>query len=195
MFNSIGRIFRREWHTVRTHLPLFVLVLVTGFGLGTWYQSNKSGVPVKKSDMDGGIGRVLYGKYGNFSNVELGKKTLEIVSGLREWIKSNREHEIQSRYACDRELATATTDQARSAIRKKCDEESDLSLARLLARYEEQYKADVVILREQLIRRVSGSGEKREAILFWYPTNQLGLEQVASGLELLAKQLPKDSAK
>ena len=193
MFKSIGRIIRRAWQTIKRHLLLFVLVLVAGFGLGMWYQSGKTGDAKKKDgDVEPGIGRVLYGKYRNLSNSDLEKKTLEIAGVLRESIRSNREEEIQSRHKCDRELSSATTDQVRSVIRKKCNEESDLSVARLLSQYEQKYKADVVILREQLLQRISGSREKREAILFWYPTNQLGLEQVASGLELLAKQLPKD---
>lgn len=193
MFKSIGRVLRREWHTVKTHLPLFMIVLLVGYSLGMWYQSDKADHAKKKDgDFEPGIGRVLYGKYRNVPNSDLEKKTFEVVGVLREGIRSNREEEIQLRHKCDRELASATTDQVRSVIRKKCNEESDLSVARLLSQYEQKYKADVVILREQLIQRVSGSGEKREAILFWYPTNQLGLEQVASGLELLAKQLPKD---
>jgi len=193
MFSAVRRVFRREWQTIKNHLPLFVVVLVAGFGLGMWFQSAKSGAPEKKVDAAPGIGRILYGKYGSLSNPELEKRTLEVGAVLRDLIRSNREQEIQLRHGCDRQVSSANTEQARSVIRKKCDEESDLSLARLLSQYEQKYKADVVILREQLIQRLSGSGEKREAILFWYPTNPLGLEQVASGLEILAKQLPKDA--
>jgi hypothetical protein len=161
------------------------------------YQAQKTRYAqnTKPSDSVPGIGQVLYGKYANLSDSELEKKTLETARVLRDWIRANREQEIQLRSRCDRELAAAPTKDASASIRKKCLEESDLALARLISQYEQQYKAEVILLREQLIKRVSGSASPKEALMFWYPTNTLGLEQVASGLELLAKQLPHDKAK
>ena len=65
-----------------------------------------------------------------------------------------------------------------------------------LAQYEDKYKAEVLILREEMLRRLPELRQKAAPpVLASHPTNALGLGEVASTLEVLAKLLPKMPSK
>ena len=100
------------------------------------------------------------------------------------------------RSRCDRENELAKTEQANSQLRRSCNDESLKATQSFLALYEDKYKAQVLILREEMLHRLPELREKMvPPILASHPTNALGLGEVASTLEVLAKLLPKMPAK
>ena len=96
------------------------------------------------------------------------------------------------RSRCDRETEGSKPEQAKNQIRQSCNDESLKATQNFLAQYEDKYKAEVLILREEMLRRLPELREKTAPpILANHPTNALGLGEVASTLEVLAKLLPK----
>jgi hypothetical protein len=88
------------------------------------------------------------------------------------------------------------TEQAKNQLRQSCNDESLKAMQNFLAQYEDKYKAEVLILREEMLRRLPELGQKAAPpILAAHPTNALGLGEVASTLEVLAKLLPKMPSK
>jgi hypothetical protein len=100
------------------------------------------------------------------------------------------------RSRCDRENDLANTEQAKKELRQSCNDESLKATQNFLAQYEDKYKAEVLILREEMLRRLPELRPKTAPpILASHPTNALGLGEVASTLEVLAKLLPKAPSK
>jgi hypothetical protein len=90
----------------------------------------------------------------------------------------------------------ANTEQAKKELRQSCNDESLKATQNFLAQYEDKYKAEVLILREEMLRRLPELRPKTAPpILASHPTNALGLGEVASTLEVLAKLLPKAPSK
>jgi hypothetical protein len=140
--------------------------------------------------------QTLPGKMGYRStpNRELAKKALDLVAALRGMVKDMNAADEKKRMECDRQDALAKSDDLRMQIRRKCNDESISAMQGFLSRYNERYKADALILREEMLYRLPELRKKAgPAILFNHPTNPLGLEDVASSLEIMAKLLPGDA--
>ena len=100
------------------------------------------------------------------------------------------------RSRCDKENELAKTEQAKNQLRQSCNDESLKATQNFLAQYEDKHKAEVLILREEMLHRLPELRQKAvPPILASHPTNALGLGEVASTLEVLAKLLPKMPAK
>ena len=99
------------------------------------------------------------------------------------------------RSRCDSETGLAKTEQAKNQLRESCNDESLKATQNFLAQYEDRYKAEVLILREEMLHRLPELRQKTvPPILASHPTNALGLGEVASTLEVLAKLLAKKPA-
>jgi hypothetical protein len=136
--------------------------------------------------------QTLPGKMGyrSISNKELAKKAMDMVVVLRGMVKEMNAADEKKRIECDeREAAARSYD--RIEIRRKCNDESINAMQAFISRYNERYKADALILREEMLHRLPELRRKAgPAILFSHPTNPLGFEEVASSLEIMAKLLP-----
>ena len=160
-------------------LPLivvFVLGAVTGAVAVRWWPQVASGK----------MG------YREMPNSELAKRSLAMVQALRELQKNMNAADERIEQECDKQDWQAKSAQDRNRIRQSCNDESLKSSQRFLAQYEERYRADVLILREEMLHRLPElKGKAAPPILASHPTNALGLGEVAASLEVLAKLLPK----
>ena len=130
--------------------------------------------------------------YREMPNSELAKKSLAMVQALRELQKKMNAADERLGQECDRQDSQAKSAQDRSRIRQSCNDESLKSSQSFLVQYEERYRADVLILREEMLHRLPElRGKAVPPILASHPTNALGLGEVAASLEVLAKLLPK----
>ena len=59
-----------------------------------------------------------------------------------------------------------------------------------LDRYNTEFWADAVLLRQAIVAKVGAAPGAQDPMLFQHPTNILGVVQVANNLELLGKSLP-----
>ena len=169
---------------IREHLLLFGLI----FALG-WL----AGLAVMKwrpADLSGRMG------YRDLSNNDLSNKALKLVHELRALAGEMTAADEQIRTRCDKQDEATKTEPEKKQLRQSCNDESLKALQAFLVQYEDKYKAEVLILREEMLYRLPELRHKTAPpILASHPTNALGLGEVASSLEVLAKLLPNAPSK
>lgn len=134
--------------------------------------------------------------YRDLSNEDLTEKGITMARALRALAREMMAADEKLRSRCDRENELAKTEQAKNQFRQSCNDESLKATQNFLAQYEDKYKAEVLILREEMLHRLPELRQKAAPpILANHPTNALGLGEVASTLEVLAKLLPKMPSK
>jgi hypothetical protein len=170
----------REWlKPVRRHSVLSAVLFLSGVLVG--------GLPATcgQYQTPGKMG------YRASSNKEVAKRALDLVGVLRGMVKEMNAADERKRIECDEQELRARVGDARADIRRQCHEESMRALQAFITRYNEKYKADALILREEMLHRLPELRKKTgPPILFNHPTNPLGFEEVASSLEIMAKLLP-----
>ena len=75
-----------------------------------------------------------------------------MVYALRELVRTMKAADERIDEECRKQDSQAKSEQERQRIRQSCNDESVKSTQRFLARYEEQYRADVLILREEMLQ-------------------------------------------
>ena len=134
--------------------------------------------------------------YRELSNEDLSDKGVAMARSLRDLAGEMMAADEKLRSHCDRQTELAKTEQAKNQLRQSCNDESLKATQNFLARYEDKYKAEVLILREEMLQRLPELRQKTvPPLLASHPTNALGLGEVAATLEVLAKLLPKMPAK
>jgi hypothetical protein len=171
------------WTLLRRHpIALVSIGFIIGIPIG-WFLGAKTAVktvilPAKTT------------AYRNLSNEELKNKVLQLASAIRGLARSFYEDDNRMRISADEKSASAKSQSERDQIRKTWIEDSGKLHNTYLARYEDKFWADAVLLREAVVARVGGVPGARNPIIFEHPTNMLGIEEVANSLELLGKSLP-----
>jgi hypothetical protein len=176
--------FTSHIRTIRQHRLLlglfFVLGVIVGAGLTAW----------RPTVLSGRMG------YRDLSNEDLSEKGITMARALRALAREMMAADEKLRSRCDRENELAKTEQAKNQLRQSCNDESLKAIQNSLAQYEDKYKAEVLILREEMLHRLPELRQKAvPPILASHPTNALGLGEVASTLEVLAKLLPEMPSK
>jgi hypothetical protein len=134
--------------------------------------------------------------YRDLSNENLSEKGVAMARALRALAREMMAADEKLRSRCDRESELAKTQQAKNQLRQSCNDESLKATENFLAHYDDKYKAEVLILREEMLHRLPELRQKTAPpILASHPTNALGLGEVAGTLEVLAKLLPKMPSK
>jgi hypothetical protein len=171
----------REWlKPIQRHPIVCAVLFASGLLLG--------GVPATCGQYQTPPGKM---GYRSISNKQLAKKALDMVVVLRAMVKDVNAADERQRIECDEQELRARIGDARAEIRRKCHDESMRAMQAFISRYNEKYKADALILREEMLHRLPELRKKAgPPILFSHPTNPLGLEEVASSLEIMAKLLP-----
>ena len=166
--------------TIRQHPLLLGLFFVVGVLVGAAIMS------WRPTDPSGRMG------YRELSNNDLADKGVEMGRALRALAREMMAADETLRSRCDSETELAKTEQAKNQLRQSCNDESLKATQNFLGQYEDKYKAEVLILREEMLHRLPELRQKTvPPILASHPTNALGLGEVASTLEVLAKLLPK----
>jgi len=159
---------------------IFALGVLLGVGIMSW----------RPDDQSARMG------YRDLSNDQLSEKGVTMARALRALAREMMATDEKLRSRCDRENESAKTEQAKNQLRQSCNDESLKATQNVLAQYEDKYRAEVLILREEMLRRLPELRQKAAPpVLASHPTNALGLGEVASTLEVLAKLLPKMPSK
>jgi hypothetical protein len=154
---------------------IFALGLLAGLAVAKW----------RPADLSGRMG------YRDLSNSDLSQKALEVVGGLRALAREMTAADEQIRIRCDKLEEAAKSQSEKGQLRESCNNESLKAVQAFLLQYDERFKAEVLILREEMLYRLPELRNKAvPSILATHPTNALGLGEVAASLEVLAKLLP-----
>jgi hypothetical protein len=176
--------FTSQIRTIRQHPLLlgffFLFGVLVGAGLMSWRPTAPSG-PMGYRDL---------------SNEDLSEKGVAMARALRGLAREMMAADEKLRSRCDRDSELAKSEQAKNQLQQSCNDESLKATQNILAQYEAKYKAEVLILREEMLHRLPELRQKAvPPILASHPTNALGLGEVASTLEVLAKLLPEMPSK
>ena len=159
---------------------IFALGLLAGLAVMKW----------RPADLSGRMG------YRDLSNIDLSKKALEVVHGLRALAREMTAADEEIRTRCDKRDEAAKSEPEKNQLRQSCNDESLKAVQAFLVQYEDRYRAEVLIVREEMLYRLPELRHKTvPPILASHPTNALGLGEVASSLEVLAKLLPNAQSK
>lgn len=133
--------------------------------------------------------------YRGLSNQELTSRALETARGVRELARSFNAADDQIMRQCGVRAAQAVSDEAGNQSRQACADELNRSTQMFIGQYQDKHRAEVLLTRAELLRRLPEDREKAlTPVLANQPTNSLGLAEVATGLELLAKRLPAETS-
>jgi hypothetical protein len=127
--------------------------------------------------------------YTSISNEELKSRSAQLVVAIRGLTRSFYEQDNQMRNVADSKLGDTKSKTEQERIRKNWIEESAKLHDAFMERYKDKYWADAILLRDAMVARI-GLVPGAKNPLFQYPTNILGVEQVANSLELMSKSLP-----
>jgi hypothetical protein len=163
-------------------IPLLAGLLVgvpIGWFLGTRSTVEEIAIPPAKATT-----------YTTLSNDELKDKSAQLVTAIRNLARSYYDDDNRMRISADEQSGKTDSQAERERIRKTWLNDSAKLHDAIMDRYKINYWADALLLREAIVAKVGGAPGAQNAILFQHPTNILGVEQVANGLELLGKSLP-----
>jgi hypothetical protein len=130
--------------------------------------------------------------YSGMRNSEIGAKALKMTVELRQFSGQQSRATSEATLAHQQEMMAAKTEEERAKIWRKYVEEITFENS-LNGIYSRKYKADVLLLRDEILSRIpeeKRAGFINDGILYEIPTNPIGLNQVADSLERLAKLLP-----
>ena len=180
MFGPIGKF----WSISKRH-PLVVLLagLVVGVPIG-WFIGSPPTVE------QSAISPAKATTYSRLTSVELKNKSAQLVAAIRGLARSYYDEDRRLRTAADDNSGTTDSQAARERLRNAWLAESAKLHDMFLDRYNTEFWADAVLLRQAIVAKVGAAPGAQDPMLFQHPTNILGVVQVANSLELLGKSLP-----
>jgi hypothetical protein len=139
----------------------------------------------------GDLDRLSRSLPGNWSIAELKKKATDLVAQLRSFIKAAQKERAELDLACMRERASATTEKRQSLIRQRCNNDAIKLSENHVAIYNERFKAEAIFLRGESLFRLPKEYRSKIAppVIFEFPQNLIGMEMIATSIELLGKSL------
>jgi hypothetical protein len=183
----MSRWLRSRWRILKGHpVSLLLIGLFAGL-LAGWFVGSR-----------GLLERVAPSKgtaYSRLSNEELRSRSLQLVSRIRELVRVFDQEDRQLRADADKKIGESKSPEEQNRIRKMWLEESDKLHAKYMDQYKERFWSEAVLLREAMLLRLPPRPGSQNSQLFLYPTNILGVGQVANGLELRAKSLPEQESR
>jgi hypothetical protein len=203
---------KKEWHVVKraplTFIVLFIFALICTGSLMNWIydktdQANKTAIAEQRkifedfksvteqrlaqkddqlNDYRRRLGLLSTKETASslLTNHELKQKTLELVSNLRKMLSR-----------CQRDLnSVLASNQSTREVNPREPWVGSKILLDCMMEYNEQSKADAIIVRDELLSRLPTNLPRNTVFLIYeHPTNFFGLENVISDLEQLAKRL------
>ena len=113
------------------------------------------------------------------------------MTAIRSLVRSYHDEDNRMRSAADESSGKTDSQAERERLRKTWLDDSAKLHDGFMDRYKANFWADALLLRQAIVAKVGGVPGAQNPILFQHPTNILGVEQVANGLELLGKSLPE----
>ena len=181
MFGPLGKF----WHSLkRRPLVLFLSGLVVGVPIG-WFLGSRSTVE------NISIPPAKVTAYTALSNEELKNRSAQLVTAIRSLTRSYHDEDNRMRSAADESSGRTDSQAERERLRKTWLDDSAKLHDTFMDRYKATFWAEALLLRQAIVAKVGGVPGAQNPVLFQHPTNVLGIEQVANGLELLGKSLPE----
>jgi hypothetical protein len=139
----------------------------------------------------GDLDRLSRSLPGNWSIAELKQKATDLVAQLRSFIKAAQKERTELDRACMQERASATTDERQGQIKQRCNNDAINLSDKHVATYNERFKGEAIFLRGEILFRLPKEYKSKVAppILFEFPQNLVGMEMIATSIELLGKSL------
>lgn len=196
--------FREHWNTFKkfrwTFLSLALIVASIAYNAAAWrYQgiieSVHERLALKDEQLQSYKNRLdLTPTYNSassrLSNTDLKNRSIKLVKTLRDALEDFWEEQSRSmRDYSARSYEAATEGEKNLLFREETNVLIRLN-ARLNAQYNREFKADAVLLRDEMLSRLSGQKTSINASTYEYPVNPIGMEEVATDLEKLARNLP-----
>jgi hypothetical protein len=180
---------QRRWRAIKAQpLSLFLIGLLAGLIAG-WFAGSASSVDRPRGSSTKPTA------YTKLSNRELQSRALQLVSQIRDMTSSFDREDSKLRAESDKRMAETKSEQEQNRIRKTWLAESDKLHSAYMEDYNKRFWSDAVLLRDAIAARLPARFGSQNSQLFLFPTNMLGVRQVANSLELLAKSLPEEEAK
>jgi hypothetical protein len=129
---------------------------------------------------------------GNWSIAELKKKATDLVVQLRSFIRTAQKERAELDLACMQKQSRANTEERQSPIRQRCNNDAIKLSENHVAIYNERFKGEAIFLRGESLFRLPKEYRSKIAppVLFEFPQNLIGMEMIATSIELLGKSLP-----
>jgi hypothetical protein len=179
--------FRSRWRTLKGYPVSLLLIGLLAGSVAGWFLGSRALLERLAPSKDTA--------YSRLSNQELRSRSLQAVSRIRDLVRSFAREDRQLGAEADKKIGETKSPEEQNRIRKTWLEESDKLHAKYMEQYNQQFWSDAVLLRDAMRLRLPPRFGSENSQLFLYPTNILGVGQVANALELLAKSLPEEEAK
>ena len=139
----------------------------------------------------GDLDRLSRSLPGNWSIAELKQKATDLVVQLRSFIRAAEKERTELDLACMQERSSANTEERQSLIRQRCNNDAIKLSENHVAIYNERFKAEAIFLRGESLFRLPKEYRSKIAppVLFEFPRNLIGMEMIATSIELLGKSL------
>ena len=139
----------------------------------------------------GDLDRLSRSLPGKWSIAELKQKATDLVVQLRSFIKAAQKERTELDLACMQERSSATTEERQSLIRQRCNNDAMKLSENHVTIYNERFKAEAIFLRGESLFRLPKEYRSKIAppVLFEFPQNLIGMEMIATSIELLGKSL------
>ena len=139
----------------------------------------------------GDLDRLSRSLPGKWSIAELKQKATDLVVQLRSFIRAAQKERTELDLACMEERSRANTEERQSLIRQRCNNDALKLSENHVAIYNERFKAEAIFLRGESLFRLPKEYRSKIAppVLFEFPQNLIGMEMIATSIELLGKSL------
>lgn len=153
--------------------------------------SNAMELEIIAADLD----RLSRSLPGNWSIAELKQKATNLLVQLRSFIKAAQKERTELDLGCMQGGSTANTEARQSLTRQRCNDDAIKLSANHVAIYNERFKGEALFLREESLFRLPKEYRSKIAppVIFEFPQNLIGMEMIATNIELLGKSLPAQS--
>lgn len=129
--------------------------------------------------------------YSRLTNNELKQKALEVVSQTRDFLRERNERDTRLRDSKWEQMSAAKSEEEKHRIWNKFVTITMESSQKFISDYEEKFKVDTILLRDELLSRLPKDARDNQSYaMYQYVANPIGIEMVASDLERLTKSLP-----
>jgi hypothetical protein len=127
--------------------------------------------------------------FSQLTDAELQKRAIEVVANLRQFVA-----ERNSRLVGNVMARSSQRKMTQEELLRLHDQETNAIIQQSLktaADYEQQFKTDTILLRDELLSRLPPTPlDVHAKFMFESPTNRIGMGMVADELDRLAKSIP-----
>jgi hypothetical protein len=151
----------------------------------------KPSIVMEMEIIAGDLDRLSRSLPGKWSIAELKRKATDLAAQLRSFIRAAQKERTELDLACTRERSSANTEEGQSLIRQRCNTDAIKLSENHVAIYNERFKAEAIFLRGESLFRLPKEYRSKIAppVIFEFPQNLIGMEMIATSIELLGKSL------